>query len=272
MIARDFDYILPDTKEEAVQAFSEYEDAFYYGGGSEIITMCRADAIAPAAVIDLKKIPELSELKIEGDALVIGGCATLRAIKDSNLFPLLGAVCGRIADHTNQCRITLGGNLCSTIIYRETSQVLMLTDADVEIFGRNGLRTESIHAIFDGRMRLERGEFVLKVRIPERFLDAPTFHIKKTSSEKIDYPLISVSAICCEEGLRFAVSGLLDHPFRLVDLEDAFNDKNIGGDQRLENVMSRLPETVINDYQGSADYRRFVFKRTLAAIMEELKD
>ncbi|MCL2810458.1 MAG: FAD binding domain-containing protein, partial [Clostridia bacterium] len=169
MIARDFAYAQPDTAEQAVALHQEYAQAFYYGGGSEIITMCRAGVVAPDAVIDLKQIPEMNVLGVQNGFLVIGGCVPLRAIKDSGLFPLLGLVCGRIADHTNQCRITLGGNLCGTIAYRETVLALLLTDAEVVLFGPKGGRIMSIHAILDapvGRLRLEPGEFVLQVCIP----------------------------------------------------------------------------------------------------------
>jgi len=139
VIAQDFAYLQPDTKEEAVELFQEYANPLYYGGGSEIITMCRAGDLRPAAVIDLKGIPEAGRLGLCGDALVIGGCVSLRQIKDSRLFPLLSAICGRIADHTNQCRITLGGNLCGAIRYRETALALLLTDADIVLFGLDGM-------------------------------------------------------------------------------------------------------------------------------------
>lgn len=268
MIAGSFVYAQPDTKEQAVALYQEYANSFYYSGGSEIITMCRFGNIAPGAVIDLKKIPETNILCIRDDHLVIGSCVTLRAIKDSELFPLLGKICGRIADHTNQCRITIGGNMCGTIIYRETVQALLLTDAKVEIFGKNGLQLKSIHSVFNERMRLEPGEFVLRVYISKRYLKTPFNHVKKTSAEKIDYPLLSIAALSCPEGMRFAVSGLFAYPFRSKDLEGAFNNQSASKTQRLQDSLSCIPGPFIADYQGSAEYRRFVFKQTLAAMME----
>jgi len=268
MIAQDFAYVRPDTKEQAALLFREFAEPFYYGGGSEIITMCRAGALEPDAVIDLKGIPEAGVLAIEGDALVLGGCVSLRQIKDSKLFPLLSSVCGRIADHTNQCRITLGGNLCGEIRYRETALALLLTDADVVLFGPDGSRTASIHAIFDGRMRLLPGEFVLQARIPAAYLALPFTHVKKTAAEKIDYPLISLCALSCPEGVRIALSGLLETPFRSQALETALNNRAESRELRLQNALACLPGEPIADYQGSAAYRRFVLGQTLSATME----
>jgi len=276
MIAFDFAYAQPDTMEQAIALHRAYDRPLYYGGGSEIIVMCRAGSIAPDAVIDLKRIPEANALYIEGDDqsehLVVGGCVSLRAIKDSGLFPLLGLICGRIADHTNQCRITLGGNLCGTIAYRETVLALLLTDADIVLFGSNGLRVTSVHAAFDGRMRMEPDEFVLQARIPASFLRLRFAHVKKTAGEKIDYPLISVSAIACPDGTRFALSGLLTHPFRDLEMEKALNDRSASRDRRVQSALACLPGEIVADYQGSAEYRRFVLWKTLEAALEALEE
>jgi len=274
MIARDFAYAQPRTARQAVALFQEYAQPLYYGGGSEIITMCRAGVIATDGVIDLKQIPEMNVLGIQNEVLVIGGCVPLRAIKDGALFPLLGLICGRIADHTNQCRITLGGNLCGTIAYRETVLALLLTDAQVVLFGPGGERVVSVHAIFDqptGRLRLEPVEFVLQVRISADFLALPFAHIKKTAGEKIDYPLLSLSAIACPDGIRFAFSGLLPHPFRSVEMEKALNDCSVGMDRRLDNALACLPGLPVTDYQGSGEYRRFVLRQTLGQALEVLE-
>lgn len=267
MIAHDFIYARPDTKEEATQLYSDFARqniaAMYYGGGSEIITMCRAGSIAPGAVIDLKRISECNALRLMGGGLTIGGCVTLREIKDSKCFPLLGTICGRIADHTNQCRITLGGNLCASIIYRETAQALLIAEAEILLFGPGGFRTLRVAEAFDKRMRLTPGEFFLQARIPAGFIDRPYFHVKKTGSEKIDYPLISVSAMRCEEGMRIAISGYTPYPFRDTGLEAAFNKR-----QDARTLPDCLSEPPIGDYQGSSEYRRFVLAQTLARMME----
>ncbi len=142
MIPLDWVYCRPDTLAEAASAYVDFLkkglSPVYYGGGSEIITMSRAGSIQPGAVVDLKGIPECLELKRDADKLIIGTANSLSQISESKLFPLLGTAAGRIADHTNQCRITLGGNLCATIIYRETSLPLLLCDAKVVLCGPKG--------------------------------------------------------------------------------------------------------------------------------------
>lgn len=273
MIAHDFIYYRPDTLREAADVFSQLQSqgktVLYYGGGSEIITMCRADSIRPDAVIDIKSIPECTELFPEGQTLRIGSACTLNQISTSKLFPLLGLACGRIADHTNQCRITLGGNLCGTILYRETSLPLLLADADITLLGPAGERTVPFPSAFDGRMQLRPGELIVQLCIPAWALSARHFHVKKTANEKIDYPLVSASALCKDNQLRLGFSGICSYPFRSQPIETLINDRTKTIDERVEQLPALLPEPPRSDREGSAEYRLFVLRNTLRALLEE---
>lgn len=270
MIPFEFAYYLPRTLAEAVSAFDRHRGqdrpALYYGGGSEIITMSRAGSLSPGAVIDLKSIPECLVLEKTDSALVIGAANSLRRIKDSGLFPLLGKACGRVADHTNQCRITLGGNLSGTIRYRETSLPLLITDATALLWGPDGARREPFDRVFDGRMRYRPGEFLVQIEIPAAMLTLPFAHIKKTACEKIDYPLVNVTAVLKDGRLRAAFSGAWADPMRSPALEDALNDTGRPSGARVEAALQRLPEPVTDSEAGGA-YRRFVLKNTLQNLL-----
>lgn len=273
MIPFDFIYCRPDSLAEAVTVFNEMQTAghspLYYGGGSEIITMARTGSIRPGAVIDIKAIPECLALQMDEDKLIIGAANTLNLIKESRLFPLLGTAGGRIADHTNQCRITLGGNLCGTIIYRETSLPLMLSDAEIMIYGPGGMRAAAFGDVFRERMRLMPGEFLTQVHVPAWALHAPCIHIKKTAKGKIDYPLVNVTAMLKEGQLRIAFSGLCAFPFRSTEIEEVLNDRSASHKARADAVPGLLPAPVHSDAEASGGYRLFVLKNTLLSLLEE---
>lgn len=97
MIPNDIIYCKPDTLKEASDAYAKYnnegKNVKFYAGGSEIITMARVSSINIDVVIDLKAIPEMQEMKIDGNELIIGSCVTLTRIKTSNMFPLLRFNC-----------------------------------------------------------------------------------------------------------------------------------------------------------------------------------
>ncbi len=274
MIPFDFIYCRPNTLSEALEAYSqlksEEKGPVYYAGGSEIITMSRAGSIKPGAVIDLKEIPECRILSADEEEAHFGCACTLNQVKESNLFPLLGLSCGRIADHTNQCRITLGGNLCGTIIYRETSLPLLLSDATITLAGREGLRTIPFQHVFTQRMQLNAGEFIVQLHIPTWALQAPHFHVKRTANEKIDYPLVGMAAILAGNQLRIAFSGLCSHPFRSAKIETLINDHSLSIAQRAEQTAFQLPEPAYQDGEGSGEYRKFVLRNMLEALLKEI--
>lgn len=275
MVPFDFVYCLPQTLTEAVAAYGRYhrEDhpALYYGGGSEIITMCRAGNISPGAVVDLKRIPECLTLMKTKDTLTIGAGNPLRRIRDSGLFPMLGKACGRVADHTNQCRITLGGNLSGTIRYRETSLPLLLCDATALLWGPGGLRREPFCRVFNGRMHYLPGEFLVQIQVPVAMVELPFEHIKKTANEKIDYPLVNVTGMLIDGRLRVALAGVYNDPIRSPELEDVLNDRRLPPAARVEAALQRLPEPV-TDSEAGGPYRQFVLKNTLRNLLAAWED
>jgi CO/xanthine dehydrogenase FAD-binding subunit len=273
MIPGNFAYYRPDTIKEAVQCYetlaSQGKKVFYYAGGSEIISMARAGSIQPDSVIDLKAIADCQVLEPSKDQLVIGSAVSLTKIANSKLFPLLGTTVGRIADHTNQCRITLGGNLCGTIIYRETSLPLLLTDSYLLLFGPEGPRQAAFKDVFQQRLMLKPGEMVVQVHIPKEYLNVPYLHIKKTKSEKIDYPLLTVAGLKYQNKIRLAISGLCPFPFRALSLEAAFNEGKIPDQDQL---LCLLPAPPLYDLRGSAAYRLFVLHTTLESISQRWEE
>lgn len=272
MIPFEFVYLRPDTLAEAVAAYREFEaagkSALYYAGGSEIITMSRAGAIRPDAVIDVKNIPELNVLSIDQRGLTLGAALTLNQIKESRLFPLMALAAGRIADHTNQCRITLGGNLCGTIIYREASLPLLLSDAFITLYGPEGERTAPFERVFQGRMQLNPGELAVHVFVPSWALSARHAHLKKTAQEKIDYPLVNVTALWKDGVLRAAFSGLAAQPLRSPEVESILNDRGASAETRALGAARLLSEFARGDAEGSREYRLFVAKNTLQELLE----
>jgi CO/xanthine dehydrogenase FAD-binding subunit len=273
MIPFEFIYCRPDSLKEAVDVYhqlrKEGKNPVYYAGGSEIITMCRTSSIQPDAVIDIKSVPECTQFSLDKNSLHIGSACTLDYIKQSKVFPLLGLACGRIADHTNQCRITLGGNLCGTIIYRETSLPLLLSDAKVTLLSPKGERTVPFQSVFPGKIQLKSGEFIVTVHIPDWALQARHAHIKHTTNEKIDYPLVNVSAIWKDDVIRSAFSGVCSYPFRNDEIESVLNDRKISCQIRAERAVNLLPEPAYHDVEGSGEYRSFVLKNTLNALLED---
>lgn len=275
MIPFDFDYYRPDTLEEVSnlmkQLVSENKSPVYYGGGTELISMARADSIRFDSVIDIKKIPECGLLRIENNVLILGSAVTLTQIAESGLYPLLGETVTRIADHTIQDKITIGGNIAGTIIYREAALPLMLTNSRVKIMTESGkLQETPLSSVFDGRLQLKKGECIIQFLIDQSYLNLPYNHVKKTKIDKIDYPILSFSAIKKENMIYVAVSGLSHHPFLLDD--SILNDINVPVSKRIEHIIASVRDKIISDVSGSKEYRIFMLTNVLKQMYDNFKE
>jgi CO/xanthine dehydrogenase FAD-binding subunit len=276
VIPFDFEYYRPATVREAVDTYRQLDDAgrapVYYGGGTELISMARVGSMGFGAVVDIKSIPECRTLDDNGEDLNLGAALTLGELAQSDKFPLLARTAGRIADHTIQCKITLGGNLASTIIYRETALPLLLADAVLTAAGPQGLKKYLIHEVFRERLRLPKGEFIVGAAVARALIDAPYYHEKKTKNEKIDYPLITTAALFMDGRLRAAFSGLASYPLRDMGVENILNDGKADFAERAEAAARALDGILLDDLNGSAGYRRLVLKNTLVNILQSLKE
>lgn len=276
MIPFDFEYYRPESTEEAVELFlrldGEGKAPVYYGGGTELLSMARVGNLAFGAVIDLKAIPACRMLAFENDTLLLGSACTLSDFAESDLFPLLGKTAGRIADHTIQGKITLGGNLASTILYRETALPLLLTDAKLETAGENGPAEYAIARVFRERLTLRKGEFLVRASVEKRFLHAPCSHVKITKNEKIDYPLLTAAALKIDGRIRLAFSGLFSYPFRDAGAEAVLNDFSLDEAEKASRIAEAFSGRILQDLNGSAQYRKFVLKRTVLNILERMRE
>lgn len=276
MIPFDFEYYKPETTEEAVQIYSNLNSKgkkpLYYGGGTEIISMARAFNIYTGAVIDIKGISECNVQELKDNKLIIGSAVTLTQIAEANLFPVLALTVQRIADHTIQDKITLGGNIAGTIIYRESVLPLLISGSEVTIASLNGLRQVPLMDIFEKRIKLSSGDFIVNAAIDSHFLSLPYVHSKRTKSDKIDYPLITLAALKDNNRINIAFSGVCSYPFRSLLIEDYLNDTNLPNNIRVDNIINNIPDLVLSDLTGSAEYRKFVLKKMLMEVLSKLEE
>lgn len=268
MIAFDFEYYKPATITEAMNIFevirAQGKKAFLFSGGTEFITFSRVNKINADAVIDIKAIPECNILEIQDHELIIGAAVSLNKVTQSNLFPLLGQAVKQIADHTSRNKITIGGNMNSRLMYRESLLPLLLTDAKVKIAKITGEEILPVASILD------QEQFLVQIIVDKSFLELPSISLKRTKFSKVGYPVVSLAALIKDEQIRVAFSGVCEMPFRSAKIDTILNDPSLDINERIEQVVVHLPSPIIDDIQGSAAYREFVLKNILFDMMKGL--
>lgn len=271
MITYDFEYYKPSSIDEATSLFQSLnqqgKEPIYFSGGTELITLGRVNKIKTGAVIDIKGIPECVVLKKEANKITLGSAQTLNKIRETQYFPFLGKAIVEIADHTARNKITLGGNICANIIYRETILPLLLTNSEILIASPTGLKQLPINKVFNETLKLQRGELLVQVITDEKEITLPSLCIKKRRQWDVGYPLVTIAAVKENEHIKFAFSGLCSYPFRSEKMEESLNNNELPKEARIDEAMQHIPAPVLNDVHGSEGYRRFVLKNTLLDLL-----
>ena len=274
MIAFEYEYYRPETMEEALYAFKDATQKgkapIYYGGGTEIITFAKKGILRTGAVIDIKHIKECIDIESKDDHIILGSALTLNELAELDEFKLLKRVAGTIADHTVRNRITLGGNICGRLPYREMVMPLLLADAKAVIAAPEGIKIVSFTEAFDKRLLMKPEEFLLRIIIDKEALELPFYHVRKEKQGKVDYPLCHLVALKNNK-IRFAFSGVGHFPFRSFALEEILNNTSIEPKARLELAMDQFPTDIRKDLLGSARYRRYLLKNALTETLAYLE-
>lgn len=276
MIPYDFDYYRPETLEEAIELFIKLKangkKSMYFGGGTEFITMSRVNNIYTDAIIDIKKIPECSILEINGDELIIGSGVSLTKVSESNLFPLLGQTVKRIADHTVQDKLTIGGNLMGTIIYRESSLPLLVSDSHIVVGNSTGISTVPFNQYWNEDRESKKEDLLIQLIVDKKYLNLPYSHVKRTKNEKIDYPLITAVALKEDGDINIAFSGICDTSFRSSEIEKILNTSSEALKYRIDKIINQIPYEILDDHIGTSEYRKFMIEKVIEGIVEKLEE
>jgi CO/xanthine dehydrogenase FAD-binding subunit len=275
MIPFNFEYYQPSTLAEAVELYTTLEDdqkkPLYYSGGTEILSFGRHGKLLFGAVIDIKKIEEMKVFQVENDKLLVGAGISLSVLADQNLYPLLARVSRAVADRTIRNRLTLGGNICSRLPYREAVLPFLLAETEAFVVGPNGSRSEPLSALFDKRLRLAPGELLVQLSLSEKHGQLKARAKRREKHGPVNYPLLHTVAAFNSGFLSVAVSGLCAFPFRSADIEKALNDNSLSLQDRVDQAVALLPADIRSDDLASAEYREALWRQDLTEMIEEME-
>ena len=83
MIPPEFDYVAPDSVDDALRALADGgEDAKILAGGHSLIPLMKLRLAAPSLLVDLRKLGDLRGIQANGDVR-IGAMTTHAEVEDS---------------------------------------------------------------------------------------------------------------------------------------------------------------------------------------------
>ncbi|MBF8189825.1 xanthine dehydrogenase family protein subunit M [Nonomuraea sp. K274] len=168
-----FDYIAPASVPEAVGVLAERgADSRVLAGGQSLLIELRYRTARPALVVDVNRIPGLSEITVEDGSVHVGALVRHAQLEharfDDPLAGLFREVAPYVAHPPVRARGTFAGSLAWAHPASEWCALAMALDAGIELEGPSGTRTVSADSWFRGPFATAclPEELVTGVRLP----------------------------------------------------------------------------------------------------------
>jgi aerobic carbon-monoxide dehydrogenase medium subunit len=172
VLLREVEYAKPGSVAEALELLAANDGARALAGGQTLINVMKARAASPDMLVDLNGLSELRGIELAADGtLTVGAMTTYSEIvrsAEAKARPILGEVCGQIADVQVRNRGTIGGNLCSNDPTNHLPPLMVAVEARMTIAGRGGEREVPAEEFFLGVYLTAAGpgELLTQVSIP----------------------------------------------------------------------------------------------------------
>jgi carbon-monoxide dehydrogenase medium subunit len=173
MYPASFEYHRPSSVKEAVALLARHgEDAKLLAGGHSLIPLMRFRLAQPGHLVDIGRIPGLSGVRVEKDAVVVGALTTHYDVESSQAareaLPLLAEAAAKIGDQQVRNRGTIGGSLAHADPAADWPALVLALEAELQATGPSGARTIPARQFFVDLLTtaLAPGEMLTEVRFP----------------------------------------------------------------------------------------------------------
>lgn len=264
MIPAEFDYVVPETVEEAVRMLAENgEDAKLLAGGHSLLPLMKMRLAAPTLLIDLRRVPGLRGIERADGAWRIGAMTRHVELQDAEELGLAQEAASGIADQQVRNRGTVGGSLAHGDPASDLPAVLLAADGSVTARGASGEREIPAAELFEDYLTTAVGpeEVLTSITLPA--LEDYNWGYEKFNRRAEDWAMVGVCALVkragdgsCED-VRVGLTHMGSTPLRAAHVEDALRGQPLDA-ERIAAAAEQAAEGTEPpaDLNASADYKR----------------
>jgi carbon-monoxide dehydrogenase medium subunit len=267
VIPASFEYLRPDTLTAAVAALAAGgEDAKVLAGGQSLLPILRLRLAYPEVLVDLGGIAELTGVRDDGEAIVIGAMTTHADVLEDPLIaehaPLLAQATRTVADRQVRNLGTFGGALAHADPAGDLPAVALTLDAELLVQGPGGRRSIAARDFFLDYLTtaLGPGEILIAVRIPK--LGAGwSMHYEKFNRVAQAWSIVAVAAAVRRDNgsiaeARVGLTNMGSTPLRARAVESALAGVDASAAAVARASAAAADGTAApSDLSGAADYR-----------------
>jgi CO/xanthine dehydrogenase FAD-binding subunit len=262
------DFLQPASWREALEMKAAHPDALPIAGGTDIMVELNLDHHRPETIIDLTRIPDLTEWGTEDGLLRVGGGVSYTRVIDElgDRLPGLAMASRTVGSPQIRNRGTVGGNLGTASPAGDAHPPLLASDAQVELHSIAGMRRVPVREFFTGPKR--------NAMRPDELIAAFLIEPAKSGQQfsKVGTRNAMVIAVCSfavaidveRRTVGTGIGSAGPTPLRAVEAEEFIASELDWMDRASpsEAALSRFGELVaaaakpIDDVRGTAAYRR----------------
>ena len=264
----------PGSAAEAVALCAGTRGTYLAGG---TVLLAEGGRVHPVGndLISIEDLPELHGIREESGSLFIGAAETFDALEWSeavkNRAHALWEAAREVGGPQIRNRATIGGNIADASPAADGATPLLALDAAIETLGPEGPRSIPIRSFFHGKFRTELrpGELVTGIRIRT---DGEVRSAFRKVGRRTALAVSCLNVAAARRGSRIDVAaGAAAPKSEWCKETSGILSEGPLTPARLRAAQERLLTEIspINDRWGTAEYRREVCARLLAALMEE---
>jgi CO/xanthine dehydrogenase FAD-binding subunit len=162
-----FEYVLAKTMDDAVRLLNEPDiRSIPLAGGTDVYVALRVNPVWFDRLVDIRRIPELNEISIEGDQFKLGAAVTFsHAIKNpilQRVAPFLVEACKTIGGPAVRNCGTFGGNVSNAAACADSLPSLVCLEAVAHLRSTKGERQLKVEDLVTGPhpTQLDPGELL----------------------------------------------------------------------------------------------------------------
>ncbi|MEK7216399.1 MAG: xanthine dehydrogenase family protein subunit M [Chloroflexota bacterium] len=264
-------YHAPATLDQAIKLLHEASGAKILAGGTDLLVQMKLGLKQPAAIVDIKNIPEVMALNLSAHGLHLGAAVSGAVVSAhpeiKHVYPGFVEALDIIGSTQVQGRCSAGGNLCNASPAADSVPALMVNRAVCNIVGPQGARQIAVEDFNTGPGThcLTSGEMLVSFDFPAPALRSSDAYLRMIPRTEMDIAVAgaAVALTLDDAGVcsaaRIAIGAVGPRALLVPDAATALIGSTLD-DAALTRAAAAASAAAspISDKRGTAEYRRKV--------------
>lgn len=271
MIPAAFDYVRAESAAHAVSLLAEHGDeAKLLAGGHSLLPLMKYRLAAPAVLVDIGRLADLSYIRDDGEQVAIGALTRHRDLEISELLrsqvPLLAAAASHVGDPQVRHRGTLGGSLSHGDPASDLPSVVLALRGTLVVTGPRGRREISADDFFTGFLEtaLAPDELLTEIRVPK--VPGAGWSFQKFNRRAQDWAIVGCAVVVSNAHSGVGLVNMDSRPVRAAGVEAALAQGANATDAAAHAAEGCSPPADLN---ASVEYRQHLARVLVRRALEE---